>query len=181
MILTLEEAQAVRPGVTAFELEALEVMVRTYTNNKFQNVSRRLSVRFTGEDTIEVASKDFTGFKAGDTVEITGSEYNDGLYTIKEISPSKQTAILDAATLVFTTPRLATGKITRIEYPADVKAGILNLLRYQEVAAERIGIKSESVGRMSRTYDTPGGADSLEGYPAALLGFLQKYRRMRWE
>lgn len=46
--------------------------------------------------------------------------------------------------------------------------------------AGKIGIKSETISRMSTTYYDMTATENTDGYPSALLSFLKKYEKMRW-
>ncbi|WP_250320431.1 hypothetical protein [Streptococcus lutetiensis] len=70
--------------------------------------------------------------------------------------------------------------LTKISYPADVLAGVKKLIKYDSKMAGKIGVKSESISRHSVTYYDVTAAESQEGYPATLLGFLKKYKKLRW-
>lgn len=181
VIIDLTEAKAINPDITTEDLEAFELIVRGLTNNKFQDRTRRSGIKFIDSDTFEAArSSEFYGFRTGDRIEISGSEYNDGLYTIQLITENQITVDKPDA-FVIPPGRIYRGTVTRIFYPADVKRGIKNLIRYDFTAANRIGIKSRSVARMSETYQDTNAGENAEGYPAAMLSFLQKHKRMRWE
>ncbi len=64
--------------------------------------------------------------------------------------------------------------------PADVLAGVKKLIAYDAKMRDKAGIKSETVARWSVTYYDVTAAESSEGYPISLLGFLDKYRKLRW-
>ena len=44
----------------------------------------------------------------------------------------------------------------------------------------KTGIKSETLSRHSVTYYDMDHENSLDGYPASLVGFLEPYKQMRW-
>ena len=64
------------------KLKALESLVRKYTNNNFQKRAYRRTADIIGGLFLVEA---LTPFKPGDTVQITNSEMNEGLYTVKEV------------------------------------------------------------------------------------------------
>ena len=70
--------------------------------------------------------------------------------------------------------------LTLVQYPADVTRGIKKLIAYDKKMASKIGIKSESISRMSTTYYDVNASENIDGYPASLLSFLTKYEKMRW-
>lgn len=70
-----------------------------------------------------------------------------------------------------------------IQWPADVKMGVLGLLKYaNSTAAAKAsqGIASETISRHSVTYSQPGSAETAAGFPASLMVFLDPYRRARF-
>ena len=66
------------------------------------------------------------------------------------------------------------------EYPMDVKMGVVNLLKWDLDMREKVGVASESISRHSVTYVDQTGANTLMGYPVALMGFLRPYKRARF-
>jgi len=67
-----------------------------------------------------------------------------------------------------------------IEYPADVKMGVVNLMKWELNNRDKVGVASESISRHSVTYFDMTGDNSTIGYPKALLGFLRPYMRARF-
>ena len=45
---------------------------------------------------------------------------------------------------------------------------------------DKVGLKSKTVARMSETYFDQNSTETIAGYPAAMMSFIDKYRRMRW-
>ena len=70
--------------------------------------------------------------------------------------------------------------LTKVEYPTDIKRGIKKLIEYDKTMTGKIGIKSESIARMSVTYYDVNSTENTDGYPSSLLSFLRKYEKMRW-
>jgi hypothetical protein len=66
------------------------------------------------------------------------------------------------------------------EYPADVKMGVLEMLKWDLENRKKVGIQSETISRHSVTYFNMDGDNSVMGYPKALLGFLKPYMRARF-
>jgi hypothetical protein len=44
----------------------------------------------------------------------------------------------------------------------------------------RSGIQSETISRHSVTYKVPDKADTVQGYPQHLMGFLDRYMKARF-
>lgn len=67
-----------------------------------------------------------------------------------------------------------------IEYPPDIKEGVIELIKYDIAMKDKIGIASESISRHSVSYkDTNAGANAM-GYPKDKLGFLKPYMRAQF-
>ena len=67
--------------IIADKLKAVELLIRVYTNNNFQNRYVRFHATSLGNRLFGMS--DF--LRVGDTVQISQSTVNDGLYTITEI------------------------------------------------------------------------------------------------
>ena len=176
MILSLGDAREIDIDITQDDLDAFETSVRELTNNNFQNTFVRFkNVEFVNENTILV-SDEIRGLRVGDTVEVNYSHYNDGLFVVKEID-GKQITVQGAPFFVGNSGR---AMLTKVEYPADIKRGIKKLIEYDKTMAGKLGIKSETIARMSITYYDVNTAENTDGYPSSLLSFLKKYEKMRW-
>lgn len=176
MIITLDEAIGLDSTITQDDLNAFETSVRELTNNNFQNKHVRFNnVSFVSENTILVKEV-IKGLRIGDTVEVNYSHYNDGLYTVASID-GRQITVTEAS---FFEADSGCAMVTKVEYPADIKRGIKKLIEYDKKMANKIGIKSETISRMSTTYYDVNANDNTEGFPSSLLSFLKKYEKMRW-
>ena len=176
MIITLGDARAIDDSITQEDLDAFEVAFRSLTNNSFQNKHIRFKdIEFVGENLIAVKDP-IVGIKTGDTIEVNYSHYNDGLFVIEEIA-GKQIKVQGTPFVVVNT---GGSMLTIVQYPADIKAGLKKILSYNLKMADKIGIKSETISRMSTTYYDVNASETVDGYPAALVSFLQKYEKMRW-
>ena len=176
MILSLIEARAIDAAINQEDLDALETSVRELTNNNFQNVHIRFKgIEFMANNLIAV-NDPIVGLKVGDTIEVNYSHYNDGLFVIEEIA-GKQIKVQGTPFFVANT---SGAMLTLVQYPADVKAGLKKILSYNLKMADKIGIKSESISRMSTTYYDVNASETVDGYPAAMVSFLKKYEKMRW-
>ena len=150
-------------------LQALESVIRAYTNNNFQKRSFRFSC-----PVINGKLHFSTNLiKAEDTVQISESALNDGLYVVKEIGAD--TISLDAE--LYDEDYVL---VTKIIYPADVKMGVVNLMKWESENRAKVGIQSESISRHSVTYFNMDGENSLMGYPKSLMGFLTPYMKARF-
>ena len=176
MIISLGDARAIDDSITQDDLDALEAACRSLTNNNFQNRHIRFKeIEFVGENLIAVKDP-IAGIKTGDTIEVNYSHYNDGLHVIESID-GKQITVQGTPFFVANT---GGAMLTLVQYPADVTRGIKKLIEYDKKMASKIGIKSESISRMSITYYDVNASENVDGYPASLVSFLTKYEKMRW-
>ena len=175
MIINLEEALKLDTDATQETCDGLETMVRKLTNNNFQSIKFRIRGLQLSGSTIKASSGRVDIFKTGDTIEINGTDYNDGLYVVESVSN-------DAITIRggFITETNSGAIATKVSYPADVLTGVKKLIAYDAKMRDKAGIKSETIARWSVTYYDVTAAESSEGYPVSLLGFLDKYRKLRW-
>lgn len=175
MILPLEEllkrpefAQESEESLTR-RLEGLERLIRSYTANNFQ----LRAVRFWAESRENLLLGSSPYLVVGDRVEITNSLVNDGLYTI--LAADEATTTLDRP--LFSRPK---NLLTKVVYPADVLAGMENLLLWEVENRDKVGVKSETISRHSVTYYDQDANNTVMGYPISLLGFLAPYRKARF-
>lgn len=67
-----------------------------------------------------------------------------------------------------------------INYPADVKMGVVNLLKWEFTSRDKAGVASETISRHSVTYRSDTETNYINGYPASLMGFLKPYMKARF-
>jgi len=184
MIISVEEAKkrittTEEDSVLEDRIQALELTIRKKTNNKFQKRNIRVSCQV-------MARKLFTEypyFKVGDTVEISQSIFNDGLYVVKELEEGF--IVLDKE-LMDENPVL----VTKIEYPADVKEGVVGILKWKlknEAAndgdASKKDIQSETLSRHTVTYVTDASEADIDedfGVPKKYIAFLKNHMKARF-
>lgn len=177
MIMTVAEfRQLVATDETDQALEvkllALELLIRGYTNNNFQKRAFRAvgAAVAEGNKLMTVAPN---AFKVGDTLQISEADLNAGLFTVKAIAGGVITVneeLYDESGVV----------ITKVVYPADVKMGVANMLKWQLENGDKVGVQSETISRHSVTYFNMDGDNSTMGYPKALMGFLRPYMKARF-
>lgn len=163
------EAYPDRAAELKARMSAIEQMIRKGTNNNFQRREKRFFARVTGG----ALSGAPPFFAVGDTVEATDAGAYDGLYTVAALEDGEMTLA----------PALPDGTavtVTKIEYPADVLTGANDLLRWDLEYRGKAGVKSESLARHSVTYLDLDATNSRHGYPAALVGFMARYRKARF-
>ena len=174
MIISVEELKqritTDKPDSVLEEMLAgIEIAIRSYTHNNFQH----RAIRTIG--TIEDGKLylDAAMFKAGDTIQISESSFNEGLYVISEIEEGDVIALPGATN---ETDVL----VTKIVYPADVRMGAVNMLKWDLENRDKVGIQSETISRHSVTYFNMDGDNTVMGYPKSLLGFLKPYHKARF-
>lgn len=175
MIMTVDELKQFittdKPdAVLEAMLQALELAIRGYTNNNFQDRGYRRSADIVGGVLYMEA---LPPFAEGDTVQISQSELNNGLYTVKKVDDSSvevNESVTDEDTVL----------LTRVSYPADVKLGAARLIQWDLENGDKVGVQSETISRHSVTYFNLDGDNSIMGYPKSLTGFLRAYRKVRF-
>lgn len=166
-VTTGEEDQALEA-----RLQALELLIRAYTNNNFQQRGFRVEADIRGG---VFMSESLIPFAVGDTVMISQSDLqSDCLCTVKEITDDttftvNESCADDDCILV-----------TKVVYPADVKLGVANMLKWQLDNGNKVGVASETISRHSVTYFDMTGDNSAVGFPKALTGFLRPYMKARF-
>ncbi|GFZ30734.1 hypothetical protein CSC2_12600 [Clostridium zeae] len=184
MIITLDKAKKLIPVDDTskdFELEeklkALEIMVRNLTNNKFldNKIRSYKKLNFQVEGNV-ISGNNFLklGFRQGDSIDIDECLLNKGIFTISEVTDTY--IKVDEAIL----EEQGSALVTKIAYPYDLVQGVIKLIQYDLKMADKLGIKQESISRYSVTYYDVNSTESIEGYPAVLMKFLNKYKKLRW-
>jgi hypothetical protein len=70
--------------------------------------------------------------------------------------------------------------VTKVQYPYDIKMGIINLMKWEKNNRDKVGVKSETISRHSVTYFDQDASNQVMGYPVSLLGFLELYKKARF-
>lgn len=169
-LISLPEFAGKSAKVLEMKLNAVENLIRAYTNNNFQN----RHIRFRGSSLNDRIFGHSPFLRVGDTVQISQSFVNDGLYTITEITD--EFIRLDAAKLFPVDVNL----VTKVEYPVDIKNGVIQLMVWEVQNRQKVGIKSETLSRHSVSYYDQDANNQVMGYPVALLGFLKPYIKPRF-
>ena len=148
------------------KLEAIEAVIRAYTNNNFQH----RAVRFVGRSSGMFVYGDPQHFSVGDTVQISCSGVNDGLYSITQVG-------IDGLQLDSYLKNTDINLVTKVKYPADVIQCAVDLYKWKQNMGEKVGIKSETISRHSVTYEDSGTL--YDGYPVGILNGLNLYKKAR--
>ena len=171
MIITVEELKQVGElsNIPDEQLtvmcEGIEDFIRQYTNNNFivKNVTFNTPSLNGKLDTVSPL------FKVGDTVLISNSKYNNGVYVINDLDGTLDKELFDDDN----------NKVTLVKYPASIKLGVVKLLQYNAKMDDKMGISRESLSRHSVSYEQPT-SDSIGGYPASMMSFLKPYMKARF-
>ena len=173
MILSVDKAKALisfpnwSDEKIEMKLKAVEQTIRAYTNNNFQDRDYRRTADIIGGLFLVEA---LTPFDIGDTVQISETRLNKGLFTVASADDSTFTVeetVKDERDVL----------VTKVVYPADVIDCCVNLMEWEVNNRGKVGIKSETLSRHSVTYED--SASMFMGYPASLLGCLKPYRKAR--
>jgi len=154
------------------KLQALEIQIREYTNNRFL---KKPYVRINAEIQGGVFMSDsLIPFKVGDTVQVSvGRDAIDcGVCTVKEISGTTFTVNEDM-------DNITNASVSLVQYKADVKNGVVELLDWKLKNADKVGLQSETISRHSMTFDRTS-IDKNFGVPNDLLAFLKPYKNPRF-
>ena len=154
------------------KLQALELLIRAYTNNNFQvRAFRAVAVAMPKN---QLLCSGAVPFVTGDTLQITESDFMpDAIVTVASVSDGTITVnedLYEESGVV----------ITKVKYPQDVKMGVANLLKWELDNREKVGVASETISRHSVTYFNMDAGNTVMGYPASLLGFLKPYKKARF-
>ena len=148
------------------KLEAIEAVIRQYTNNNFQ----QRGVRFAGRSSGMKVYGEPQFITIGDTVQISCSGVNDGLYEVTEVGADYVQMDKFLHTVDF-------NLVTKVKYPADVVQCAIDLFKWKRNMGEKVGIKSETISRHSVTYED--SATLYMGYPTGILNGLSLHKKAR--
>ena len=151
------------------KLYAVELLIRKYTNNDFQN----RNIRFLASSVGTVLNSSSPFIVKGDTIQVSESRVNDGLYVVEDVGDNS---------IVVDRPLFPVehNLVTKVEYPIDVQMGVINLMKWEITNRDKVGIKSETLSRHSVTYYDQDANNQVMGYPTTLLGFLKPYIKARF-
>lgn len=174
MIIAVEELRGFVTTDIADEelrarLSAIETAIRKYTNNLFhvRGCTSQADIK-DGKIILESLIK----LKMGDSIFIYGYSYENKVVTITDID--ELTLTVDEELRVDEPV-----SVGLVQYPNDIKMGVVNLIKWDISNREKVGVKSETISRWSVTYFDLE-TNSLLGYPASLLGFLKPYMKARF-
>lgn len=168
-VMSLPEFIGQDPDIIQEKLDAIEELIRSYTHNNFQN--RMMRIEASSLDGEFYGTSPF--FSVGDTLEVSQSGVNDGLYVITEVNPH---------TIRVNRPLydVEYNLVTKVVYPAAIRKGVLDMMKWEISMRDKVGVQSETLSRHSVTYYNMDGDNSEMGYPKSLLGFLKPYMKARF-
>lgn len=170
-LLEMEEFKGMDADTLSMKLDAAENLIRSYTNNNFQNRIMRIEAASVGGE--------LTGscpyFEAGDTLQITRSGVNDGLYVVEGITGAS--IRLKGSHRLYDCP---SNMVTKVVYPADIQKGVIDMMVWEKNNRQKVGVKSETLSRHEVTYFDQDSGNQVMGYPVSLLGFLKPYIKPRF-
>lgn len=147
-------------------MDAIEAVIRSYTNNNFQ----QREIRFVGMSTGLKIYGSPAYLTIGDTVQVSQSGINDGLYQLTDVG----------ADYVQVDKHLLPTEhnvVTKIKYPADVVQCAIDLYEWKQKRGDKVGVKSETISRHAVTYED--SATLFMGYPVGILNGLALHRKAR--
>lgn len=150
------------------KLKAIESVIRQYTHNNFQDRDIRRTADIVGGLFIAEA---LIPFSVGDTVQISESVFNKGLFTVVDTEDGTFTVeedVNDEKDVL----------VTKVTYPPDVIDCCINLMEWEVKHRHKVGIKSETLSRHSVTYED--STQMFNGYPVGILNALNLYKKARF-
>jgi hypothetical protein len=151
----------------AAQLEAVEAVIRAYTNNNFQ--ARGVRLCGPSQGTWVYGAPLF--FSMGDTVQISSDMgVNNGLYEVVAVEANGLQLSRDLLPV-------AHNLVTQVRYPADVVQCAVDLYRWKQDRGDKVGVKSETISRHSVTYED--SATLYMGYPVGILNGLKLHKKAR--
>ena len=150
-------------------MDRIEQTIRRYTNNNFQETAYRVTADIVGGLFVADVSAPFA---IGDTVQISESGLNSGLFVIASCDDTNFTVeeenIMEEDAVL----------VTKVKYDEDVIDCALNLLEWDIKHRDKIGVKSETLSRHSVTYED--SASMFGGYPKGILCAVDFCRKARF-
>ena len=151
------------------KLLAVEQTIRAYTNNNFQSRGFRVQADIRAG---VFMSESLIPFDIDDTVQVSESRYNNGLFVVSELSDDTTFTVEED------TRDEDNVLVTKVVYPADVVACCVDLLEWDVKHGGKIGIKSETLSRHSVTYED--SSSLFMGYPVGVLNSLKLHMKARF-
>lgn len=155
-------------------IASVEAAIRSYTNNRFQVRRARMGASSNGP-VLALTEGTLEFFQPGDTVQITETDVNDGLYVIESVDAQAGTVTVDNDLFA-----LDWNLVTKVQYPKDVIAGAVRMMNWMVTMGDKTGVASETLSRHTVTYAGVDASNTVMGYPVSLMGSLGPYRKARF-
>lgn len=149
------------------KLDAIENAIRSYTHNNFQNRGIRANCSVISQQVFGYVP----GLNVGDTIQISESRFNSGLFVVEAIEEN----LITLDKVLIDEPHIF---LTKVEYPADVVDTVVEILEWSVNYGGKVGIKSETLSRHSVTYED--SATLFMGYPVGILNGLKLHMKARF-
>lgn len=154
------------------KLKAVELAIRDHTHNNFQ-------VRTIRDECAVMAGQlcgNIPGLKVDDTIQISGSKYNDGLHVVTAIDD----LVITTDTELMDEPYAL---VTKVHYPENVIECAIDMLEWEldgKRNAVKKGVQSETLSRHSVTYVQQTDDNTKSGYPASIMSALKPFMKARF-
>lgn len=180
-VLALDEYEGANPEMVQLKINGIESAIRAYTNNNF--IVRGARIKAASSNGLLRGSSPY--IKGGDRVQIVKSGLinengalisvgmNDGLYDVMAVED-------DYISLDETLYNADFNDVFLVRYPEAIKAGVIELLKWDATGRDKVGVASESISRHSVSYYQFSDSEMLMGYPSSLMGFLKPYVKARF-
>lgn len=152
-------------------LDSIEEVIRKYTHNNFQNINIRFVALSTGRNLICEPSF----IKVGETVQVSQSRANNGIYVVMEVLDNGLIVDRDLFTESY-------NLVTKVVYPSDVVQCAIDLFEWKKEFGHKVGIKSESetLSRHSESVTYEDSNTLFMGYPKGILNGLSLHMKARF-
>ena len=183
-VMQLDEYAGANPDDVKRKINAIESAIRAYTNNNF--IVRGARITAPAVDGAVQGTSPY--IKAGDRVYLARSariedenghevaypvDANHGLYDVVSVDGGITTLdeqLYDSDV----------NDVFAVHYPEAIKAGVIDLLKWDAMGRDKVGISSETISRHSVSYYQFNDSEMVMGYPAALMGFLKPFVKARF-
>lgn len=181
-VLALPEYEGADPDLLTRKILGIESAIRSYTNNNFivrgariiapsrDGLIRGTSPYVKGGDRVQIFTSAIRDDVVGDLV---FNDMNAGLYDV--VSVEEGYIALDE-----TLYNADVNDLFLVRYPEAIKAGVMDLLKWEATGRDKVGVASETISRHSVSYYQFNDSEMVMGYPASLMGFLKPFVKARF-
>lgn len=181
-VLALDEYEGADEEDVRRKVLGIESAIRAVTNNDFVVRGARIvapshdgafgksSPYIVAGDRVQIARSG--SYNAADGLFVP-SGMNDGLYDVSTVTGDSMT--LDRALY-----DLDYNELFLVKYPPAIVSGVFNILKWEALGRDKVGVSSETISRHSVSYHSFTDSEMVMGYPAILMGFIKPYMRARF-